>query len=207
MPKERKSFTRQEKPHSSAREPACATPPSEPRSDEAAPRTAQNAIADAEALLEQGRPDKARLAAEEALALEPRNVQALLVRAYSHADAGSLDSAIADATSALEIDPLLAPARYVLGIIYQRAGDERAALGEFKRTIYIDHEFVLAHFNAANIYRARGAIEDACREYENTLATMESNPDGAWTEFLGGFRPDLLVKTCQRSLIECRKGL
>jgi chemotaxis protein methyltransferase CheR len=167
---------------------------------------AQAAITEAEALLEAARPAEARAAADKALAVEPRNVQAMLVRAYANADSGDFDSATADATAALAIDPLLAPARYVLGIIYQRAGDERAALGEFKRTIYIDHEFVLAHFNAANIYRGRGAMEDACREYENALAALHSNPEGSWTVFLGGFRPDLLAKTCERSLLECRKG-
>jgi len=81
-----------------------------------------------------------------------------------------------------------------------------AALAEFKRTIYVDAEFVLAHFNAANIYRARGATDDACREYENTLRSLYVNPAGDWTAFLGGFRPDLLAKTCERSLIECRRG-
>jgi chemotaxis protein methyltransferase CheR len=169
-------------------------------------QTAEAAIAEAKALLESARPAEAREAAEKALAIEPRNVQAILVRAYANADSGDFDAATADANAALAIDPLLAPARYVLGIIYQRAGDERAALGEFKRTIYIDHEFVLAHFNAANIYRGRGAVEDACREYENALSALRSNPSGSWTVFLGGFRPDLLAKTCERSLLECRKG-
>ena len=65
---------------------------------------------------------------------------------------------------------------------------------------------MLAHFNAANILRARGEIDDACREYENTLRALYVNPAGSWTAFLGGFRPDVLAKTCERSLIECRKG-
>jgi len=49
--------------------------------------------------------------------------------------------------------------------------------------------------------------DDACREYENTLRAMYVSPAGEWTAFLGGFKPDLLAKTCERSLIECRKGL
>ena len=176
------------------------------------PRDAQGAssadelVAEAHALLAQGSPADARRLAEHALLLSPGNVEAMLVRAYAHADAGDFSAAIAESTAALAIDPLLAPARYVLGIIYQRQGDSAAALSEFKRTIYIDHEFVLAHFNAANIYRARGEMEDACREYENTLRALYTNPVGSWTVFLGGFRPDLLAKTCERSLIECRRG-
>lgn len=138
--------------------------------------------------------------------LEPESVEAILVTAYAHADSGDFEAAIAEANSALAVNPLLAPARYILGIIYQRQGDAAAALNEFRRTIYIDHEFVLAHFNAANIHRARGAVDEACREYENTLRALYTNPAGSWTVFLGGFRPDLLAKTVERSLIECRKG-
>lgn len=187
-----------------AAEPAPA--PNEPEVQGADAPSVDDLIAETHALLEQGRPADACTVADRALAIDPRNVEAMLVRSYAHADAGDLEAAIADATAAVAIDPLLAPARYILGIIYLREGDESAALAEFKRTIYIDHEFVLAHFNAANIHRARGALEDACREYENALQTLASNPTGSWTVFLGGFRSDLLAKTCERSLIECRKG-
>ncbi|MGZ4358083.1 MAG: hypothetical protein ACXVRU_14865, partial [Gaiellaceae bacterium] len=103
--------------------------------------------------------------------------------------------------------PLVAPARYILGIIYQRQGDQARAINEFKRTIYIDRDFVLAHFNLANIYKSRRATEDACREYENALKALYECPEGQWTTFLGGFKPDLLAQTCERSLIECRKGM
>jgi hypothetical protein len=58
----------------------------------------------------------------------------------------------------------------------------------------------------ANLHRARGSNDDATREYENTLRTLHDNPEGPWTAFMGGFRPDLLSKTVERSLIECRKS-
>ena len=177
---------------------------SQPGAEKAA--SADALVGEAHALLAQGRPAEARVLAERALLLAPKNIEAMLVRAYAHADAGDFSAAIAESIAALAIDPLLAPARYILGIIYQRQGDANAALAEFKRTIYIDHDFVLAHFSAANVYRARGAIEDACREYENTLRALYMNPEGSWVVFLGGFRPDLLAKTCERSLIECRRG-
>jgi chemotaxis protein methyltransferase CheR len=163
-------------------------------------------VAEAHELLEQGRPSDARTVAEQALSLDPRNVDAMLVTAYAHADSGDFGAAIDEANAALAIDPLLAPACYILGIIYLRRGDTVGALNEFRRTIYIDHEFVLAHFNAANVHRARGATDEACREYENTLRSLYVNPTGSWTAFLGGFRPDLLAKTVERSLIECRRG-
>ena len=163
-------------------------------------------LAEAHALLDAGEPLRARAMVELVLATDPRHVPALLVRAHASADAGDLPAAVADATAALEVNPLLASARYILGIIYLRQKNQVRALNEFKRTIYIDQEFVLAHFNVANIYRAQGDNDDACREYENTLRALYVNPDGEWTAFLGGFKPDLLAKTCERTLIECRKG-
>ncbi len=164
-------------------------------------------VADARALLEAGRPSEAIARADAALAIDARSIEALLLKAYAHADSGDFDSAIAEAHDVLAINPLVAPARYILGIIYQRQGDQTRALNEFKRTIYIDPNFVLAHFNVANLYKSRGALDDACREYENTLRAMYEAPDGSWTAFLGGFRADLLAQTCERSLIECRKGM
>jgi len=167
---------------------------------------AEKFVAEARELLEQGEPRKARAMAELALATDARNIPALLVRAHAGADTGDLASAIADANAALAVDPLLAQAHYILGIIHLRQEDAHRATSEFKRTIYVDRDFVLAHFNLANIYRAQGDFDDACREYENTLRALYVNPQGEWTAFLGGFKPDLLAKTCERSLIECRKG-
>jgi len=163
-------------------------------------------VAEAHACLDRGEPAQARALADQALALDPRCVQGLLARAYAFADASDFTSAIADANRALVVMPLLAPARYILGVIYQRQGNLVHAVDQYKRTLYIDRDFVLAHFNVANIHRQRGEFEDACREYENTIKALYAAPDGAWTAFLGGFKPDLLAQICERSLIECRKG-
>jgi chemotaxis protein methyltransferase CheR len=157
-------------------------------------------------LLDRGEPAEAVVLAERALRADAENMEARLVAAFAHADTGDFDRAAREATEALAVNPLLAPARYILGIIYQRQGDTFKAMNEFKRTLYIDKDFVLAHFSAANIHRSQGALDDACREYENTLRSLDACPDGQWTAFLGGFRPDLLAQTCERSLVECRKG-
>jgi len=170
------------------------------------PEAVDKLVAHAHALLDQGMPDQARAEADKALDINENSIEALLVRAFAAADSGDFDAAIADAHRALTINPLVAPARYVLGIIFQRQGDLVHAINEFKRTIYIDRDFVLAHFNLANIHKSRGAMDDACREYENSLKALYQCPDGPWTAFLGGFSADLLAQTCERSLIECRKG-
>jgi chemotaxis protein methyltransferase CheR len=163
-------------------------------------------VAEAYRLLERGEPAEAREAADKALALDPESIDALIVRAYTHADDGDLDAASDEARRVLEIDPLSASAHYILGLIHQRQGDRDAALDAFKRTVYVDGTFVLAHFNLANLYKACGELEDACREYRSTISAIQVSPDGPWTAFLGGFRPDLLTQTCERSLIECGKG-
>lgn len=163
-------------------------------------------LARAHDLLDRGEPAEAVILAERALKSDPENMEARLVAAFAHADTGDFNMAAREANEALAVNPLLAPARYILGIIYQRQGDSMRALSEFKRTLYIDKDFVLAHFNVANIHRVQGDLESACREYENTLRSLEASPDGQWTAFLGGFRPDLLAQTCERSLVECRKG-
>ena len=153
-----------------------------------------------------GRNDAVLEKIEQVRAIDPKNAQAYLLAAYVHADQGEMDEAFTECHKALDIDPLLAAARYVLGIIHLGRGEHMVALSEFKRTIYIDPGFALAHLNLANLYRAQGAAGDACREYENTLRSLYENPEGPWTWFLGGFKPDLLARTVERSLIECRKG-
>lgn len=168
---------------------------------------------DAAALLDEarvasaeGRTDAVIEVASKILEINPSQPQAFLLLAYAHADSGDMQAATEECHRALAIDPLLAAARYVLGIIFQGEGDSLRAISEFKKTIYIDPAFVLAHFSLANLYRQRGMDDEACREYQNTLRYLYENPEGDWTVFLGGFRPDLLAKTCERSLVECRKG-
>ncbi|MHB9004117.1 MAG: CheR family methyltransferase [Coriobacteriia bacterium] len=139
-------------------------------------------------------------------ALDPNNAQAFLLSAHVLADEGKFAPALEQCHKALAVDPLLAAVRFVLGMIYLRQGDSALAMSEFKRTVYIDPGFALAYLNMANLHRARGSNDDALREYENTLRTMHDNPEGPWTAFMGGFRPDLLSKTVERSLIECRKS-
>jgi len=171
------------------------------------PRPAERLVAQAHSLLESAQASEALVLATQALVLEPSNVDAHLVAAFAHADLGHLDDAVKQAHVVLAEQPLTAGARYILGIINQQRGDMDAALSEFRRTVYVDRHFVLAHFAIANIHRARGESADACRGYENTLRALYMEPEGQWTAFLGGFRPDLLARTCERSLLECGRGI
>jgi len=157
--------------------------------------------------LDQGLPAKALELAREALHSDSKNADAHLICAYAHADEGNYTSAVVECHHALAIDPLGAAARYILGVIYQRLDEPSRAIDEFRRTLYVDSDFVLAHFGLANLYRARGACGEAAREYENTVRSLEASPEGIWTGFMGGFAPDLLAKTCERGLAECRKAI
>jgi hypothetical protein len=79
-------------------------------------------------------------------------------------------------------------------------------VSEFKKTVYIDAGFVLAHVSLGTVYRAEGRYADAAREYDNALRALRKDPEGEWTLFLGGWTADQVVRTCERSLVECRKA-
>lgn len=177
------------------------------RATQPQPQSAPSAVQAARQALEEGRVAEARRAAEEIIAADPNNADAHLIVAYVHADAGDYQEALESCNRALAINPLLPSARYILGIIYQRQGDVVRAISEFKKTVYIDGGFALAHLNLANIYKSQHKWDQACKEYENALKALYRNPEGSWTEFLGGFKLDLLAKTCERSLLECRKAM
>jgi chemotaxis protein methyltransferase CheR len=164
-------------------------------------------LARARADLKEGRPERVLEAVELVLATDPNNAEAHLLSAYVHADVGDYEEALAASSRALAINPLLPVARYILGIIYQRQGDTVRAISELKKTIYIDTDFALAHLNLANIHKAQRKWDAAAKEYENALKALRSSPEGDWTEFSGGFQADLLVRTCERSLVECRKAM
>lgn len=157
--------------------------------------------------LEEGHPERVLDIVGRLLERDPNDPEAHLLSAYVHADAGEYEQALEACHRALATNPLLPVARYILGIIYQRQGDLVRAVSELKKTIYIDADFALAHLNLANIYKSQRKWDAAAREYENALKALYKSPEGAWTEFLGGFKADLLVKTCERSLVECRKAM
>lgn len=165
------------------------------------------AIEQARALLAEGKPAEVLEIVSMVLTTDPNNADAHLLSAYVHADTGNYQQALEACHRALAINPLLPVARYILGIIYQRQGDAVRAISELKKTIYIDADFALAHLNLANIYKAQRKWTAAAKEYENALKVLRKSPEGQWTEFSGGFQADLLVKTCERSLVECRKAM
>ncbi|TDB38833.1 MAG: tetratricopeptide repeat protein [Actinobacteria bacterium] len=167
----------------------------------------EDLLAQARQCLEQGHPERVLDLVARILANDAGNAEAHLLSAYVHADSGDYVEALEACHRALAINPLLPVARYILGIIHQRQGDPVRAISELKKTIYIDADFALAHLNLANIYKAQRKWESAAREYENALRALYKSPEGSWTEFLGGFKADLLAKTCERSLLECRKAM
>jgi chemotaxis protein methyltransferase CheR len=176
------------------------------------PVPARSRVADTDELLDSareasvaGRPHEVLEAVRGVLESEPGNAEAYLLAARAYADNGDFDDALGSAREALRLDPLLAPARYILGLIHLRTGQTDEAIAEFKRTVYADDTFVLAHLNLGNLCRARGEYAEACREYEDARRALERAPEGPWTAFLGGFEPELLAKTCERSLRECHR--
>jgi chemotaxis protein methyltransferase CheR len=187
----------------SARSRTAAAPAVEP----SAASGAEDLLAQARIDLKEGRPERVLETVGLLLGIDPNNAEAHLLSAYVHADTGDYDEAMRASHRALAINPLLPVARYILGIIHQRQGDPVRAISELKKTIYIDGDFALAHLNLANIYKSQRKWEAAAKEYENALKALKQSPEGKWTEFSGGFQADLLARTCERSLIECRKAI
>jgi chemotaxis protein methyltransferase CheR len=182
--------------------------PAAPQTEEpVVTKSADQLVAEAREMLNAGRSEPALAAVEAALAADANNADAYLLAAHLNADKGDYERALTDCTRALSINPLLPGARYILGVIYQRQGDLVRSISELKKTIYIDPDFALAHMNLGNIYKSQGKFEAACREYENALRSLYKNPTGAWTLYLGGWQADVILKTCERSLLECRKAM
>lgn len=168
---------------------------------------AESPLDEAKRLLREGKAGEALAAVGAVLEADPNNADAHLLSAYVHADTGNYQAALEACNRALALNPLLPIARYILGIIYQRQGDAIRAVSELKKTIYVDPDFALAHLNLANIYKSQRKWDSAAREYENAVRALRKSPEGDWTEFLGGFKADLLARTCERSLLECRKAM
>lgn len=180
-----------------------------PESAEAASPPAVHAstpdLAQAHELLEQADPARALRIAEQILEAEPANREARLLAAFAHADLDDLETATAHVKLILEAEPLAASAHYILGVIRRRSGELDRARGEFRAALYSDEDFVLAYFALASLYRESGQVDEARRAYENVLRALSANPEGEWTLFLGGFKPDLIAQSCERGLIECAR--
>jgi chemotaxis protein methyltransferase CheR len=171
------------------------------------PKRVTDLTAEASRLFTDRRPESVLALVDEILTLDANNAEAHVLAAHAFADMGNYEAALGACDRALAVNPLLPVARYILGLIHQRKGDTVRAVSEFKKTIYIDQDFALAHLNLGTIHKARSEWDAAAREYENAIRSLYVNPDGTWREFLGGFQPDLLLKTCERSLQECRKAM
>jgi len=180
--------------------------PQAPRATEPEPEAAADRLAGVRRHIAAGRASEALAEVRAVLERDPGDTEARLVAAHLFADSGDFASALDACQRALSVNPLLAGARYLLGVIHQRQGDMTGAVSELKKTVYIDPDYVLAHVNLGNIYKADGRHVEACREYENALRALYKNPEGEWTLFLGGWTADVVLKTCERSLLECRKA-
>jgi chemotaxis protein methyltransferase CheR len=172
-----------------------------------APTPAQEGLTAARDLLSAGSAKEALEAVDAMLAASPHDAEAHLFAAQLTADAGDYERALVECQKALAINPLLPGARYVLGLIHHREGDLIRAISELKKTVYIDPDFALAHLTLGNLYKGEGRFAEACRAYENALRALYKAPEGGWTQYLGGWKADVVLRTCERSLLECRKAI
>ncbi len=191
---------------------ASATPraPRLPRSSGATRRETAEAVGSfarqgAEAIAT-GATGDAHSAARRIAALDPGSPEAPLLDARAYAEEGDFSAAAEACEKALGINPLLPGARYLLGLVESRRGENEAAERELRKTVYIDPGFALAYLNLGTLYRAQERWDAACEAYGSAVRAAREEPAGPWTAFLGGFEADVLVRTAERGLLECRKA-
>ena len=162
-----------------------------------ATRSADDALAQARALLANG---EAEAALEVLRGIAPAArcaPQALALAARAHANRGDVDLAVAEAHRALDLDALLADAELLLGMLYGQQGQWPIAAQHLERARYLDTASATVSFNLAEAYRHCGRVAAAIREYRNALHKLDAHPpDG----LLDGVAVGWVRETCRRYL-------
>ena len=100
----------------------------------------------------------------------------------------------------LKADPNNAEAHLLSAYVHADSGEYDEALAACHRALAINPLLPVARYILGIIYQRQG-------DQVHAISELKKSPEGDWTEFSGGFQADLLAKTCERSLLECRKAM
>jgi tetratricopeptide (TPR) repeat protein len=114
--------------------------------------------------LQAGRYAEARLAFEQALAVEPGSRKALMGLGLALTRLGHYDEALATATKMFEGEVDCPTAYNVQAVCYHAMGREGDAEAAFEKSITYGPEFPGSHYNFACYWASRGD-EDQCRQH------------------------------------------
>ena len=116
---------------------------------------------------------KAFIAIEKALRLDPQQVEALIARsntAYTIERGFNMEAAAADLRRALEINPRSSRVHEVLGSLYHHVGLNERALREFRTALELDPQSDFAAIRIPRTLMFQGKFEEALR-------IMQARPD------------------------------
>lgn len=114
----------------------------------------------------QGKWEDARLAYEQALALDPGNIYALNNLGYLLLRQGNVEDALQLIQRAIEIEPTYALAHNNLGNAYLNLGRAEEAMAEYQAAIAADLNYAMPHRNLALVYCLLGQRDEAIAEYQ-----------------------------------------
>jgi tetratricopeptide (TPR) repeat protein len=120
--------------------------------------------------LGQGKPDKALLLYQIAIALDPAYAMAhenlaILLCDYKH----DYDGAIVECEKAIALNPEHAPAHYDLGHARHGKGDREGALLAYRKAIEVDRKFGPAYAGLGDVLRAKGDLDGAIAAYREAV--------------------------------------
>lgn len=162
--------------------------------------TINDEIADAVAMVENGRYQEAIQIFDAILARVPDYAPALAGRALAYAWSNRLDEATRDLDAAVRVMPDAPVVYRARAIIADRRSDSRTALAEFSRSLELEPGNRLALRFRARLYQRAGNHEAALADADTYIAAHPQDPD-AYT-----LKADLLIGQRQPSLAAAEAG-
>ena len=141
-------------------------------------RQIEDAIAQAQRRLQDGRAGEAAALCEEALRVAPEHPALLkigAVAAFQSGDPGTAKKMLEAAVDRFPDDP---EAHFNLGVVYQAGGLLEAALDSFSRSTRLSPGAAAAHYNRATALHELGRLEEAVTAYRDAVAAEPRNAPG-----------------------------
>jgi tetratricopeptide (TPR) repeat protein len=127
--------------------------------------------------VEQGQPDAALQALNQAIRHNPNHSQAYYQRANLRFDRADHDGAIADYSQTLDLDPNNTDALYNRGLARAKAGDLEAALTDFSQVLQESPNDAQAYYQRALISYQLGDYRSSIEDYTQAILQDPNSPN------------------------------
>ncbi len=128
-------------------------------------------------LIQQGKPEEAIAAYDEAIRLKPDYAEAYNNRGNANDKLGHREDAIADYNQAIQLKPNYAKAYYNRGAVKAKLGHREDAIADYNQAIQLKPDFAEAYYNRGDTKSELGRIDEARQDFEKArdLAHKTSN--------------------------------